>query len=61
MMFDFKGGEGSEMTPKNQIIEGKNRIKGGMGSKMTQKIGHHLYMIPNERDSYLWYSQLPNK
>ena len=37
MMSDFRGGGGgSEMTPKNRIIEGKNRIKGG-GSKMTQK------------------------
>ena len=25
------------MTPKNRIIEGKNQIKGGGGSKMTQK------------------------
>ena len=39
MMSEFRGG-GSKMTPKNHIIEGKNRIKGGGGgglSKMTQK------------------------
>ena len=44
MMSDFRGGGGSKMTPKNRIIEGKNRIKGGRGggSKMTKKIGHHL-------------------
>ena len=29
MMSDFRGGGGSKMTPKNWIIEGKNRIKGG--------------------------------
>ena len=33
-MSDFMEG-GSKMTPKNRIIEGKNRIKGG--SKMTQQ------------------------
>ena len=32
------------MIQKNQIIEGKNRNKGA--SKMTQKIGHQLCMIP---------------
>jgi hypothetical protein len=47
MMSDFRGGGRSKMTPKNQIIEGKNWIKGGRVSKMTQKIGHHLCMIPN--------------
>ena len=26
-----------KMTPKNRISEGKNRTKGGGGSKMTQK------------------------
>ena len=37
MMSGEEGG-GSKMTPKNRIIEGKNRIKGGRGgSKMTQK------------------------
>jgi hypothetical protein len=46
MMSNFSGrGEGgSKMTPKNRIIEGKNRIKGE--PKMTQKIGYHLCMIP---------------
>ena len=35
--FFFLGG-GVQMTPKNWIIEGKNRIKGGRGvSKMTLK------------------------
>jgi hypothetical protein len=42
------GGEGgSTMTPKNRIIEVKNRIKGGRGGKKwLKKIGHHLCMIP---------------
>ena len=31
------------MTPKN-------RIKVGRGSKMPQKIGHHLFMIPMGKD-----------
>ena len=47
MMSDFRGDEWSKMTPKNWIIGGKNRIKGEEGSKMTEKIGHHLCMIPN--------------
>ena len=38
------------MTPKNRIKEGKNRIKGG--SKMTQKIGHHLCTIPIAKTSF---------
>jgi hypothetical protein len=33
MMSDFRGEGGSKMTPKNWIIEGKNRIKGGRGGK----------------------------
>ena len=33
MMSDFRGGGGSKMTPKNRIIEGKNRIKGGRGGQ----------------------------
>ena len=38
MMSDFFLGGGVQMTPKNWIIEGKNRIKGGRGvSKMTLK------------------------
>ena len=42
------GGEGgSNMIPKNRIIEGKNWIKGGRGGqKWLKKIGHHLCMIP---------------
>ena len=35
MMSDFRGGGGSKMTPKNRIIEGKNRIK--VGSKNDSK------------------------
>ena len=32
MMSDVMGGGGgSKMTPKNRIMEGKNRIKGGRG------------------------------
>ena len=34
MMSDFRGGGGVQNF---WIIEGKNRIKGGRGSKMTQK------------------------
>ena len=38
MMSDFRGGGGgSKMTPKNRIIEVKNRIEGGGGPKITQK------------------------
>ena len=33
MMFDFRGEVGSKMTPKNQIIEGKNRIMGERGGQ----------------------------
>ena len=31
MMSDFRGDGGSEMTPKNRILEGKNRTLGGDG------------------------------
>ena len=33
MMSDFRGEGESKMTPKNRIIEGKNRIKGGEASR----------------------------
>ena len=42
MMSDFRGDGGSEITPKNWTLEGKNRTLGGRGSKMTLEIGHHL-------------------
>ena len=29
MMSDFRGGGGSEIDPKNQTLEGKNRTLGG--------------------------------
>ena len=38
------------MTPKNKtILEGNNQTLGeggGVFSKMTKKIGHHLWMFP---------------
>ena len=37
MMSDFRGEGGSKMIPKNRIVEGKNRIKGGGGVKNDQK------------------------
>ena len=45
MMSDFRGGWGSEMTPKNRTLEGKNRtlegknrtLGGNGGSKLTLK------------------------
>ena len=44
MMSDFRGGWGSEMIPKNQILEGNiERLGGKWGSKI---VGHHLWMIP---------------
>ena len=45
MMSDFRGGWGSEMTPKNRTLEGKNRTIGGDGGPNI--VGHHLWMIPN--------------
>ena len=42
MMSDFKG-KGSKMTPKNRIIEGKNRIKGGGGVKIDSKKSDIIY------------------
>ena len=43
MMSDFRGGGGSKMAPKIGRLEGKNWTLhwGDMGSKRTQKIGHH--------------------
>ena len=36
MMSDFRGdGGGSEMTPKNRTLEGKNRTLGGMGGQKS--------------------------
>ena len=47
-MSDFRGEEGgSKMTPENRIIEGKNRIKWGGGSKMTQKNWASFMYDPN--------------
>ena len=43
MMSDFRGEEGFKMTPKNQIIEGKNRIKGGRGVKNDSKKSDIIY------------------
>ena len=31
MMSDFRGDGGSEMTPKNRTLEGKNRTLAGVG------------------------------
>ena len=37
MMSDFRGEEGSKMTPKNWTLEGKNRTLGGdWGSKIVK-------------------------
>ena len=48
MMSDFRGDGGSEMTPKNRTLEGKNRTLGGMGGqKLSKIVGHHLWMIPH--------------
>ena len=43
MMSDFRGGGGSKMTPKNRIIEGKNRIKDGRGVKNYSKKSDTIY------------------
>ena len=51
-MSDFRGGGESEMTQKNRIKEGKNRIKGGGGQKWLKKIGHHLCTIPKDNNEY---------
>ena len=42
-MSDFRGGGGSKMTPKNRIIEGKNRIKGGRGGQKWPKKSDIIY------------------
>ena len=48
MMSDFRGDGGSEMTPKNRTLEGKNRTLGGRGGQKSSKIvGHHLCTFPN--------------
>ena len=48
MMSDFREGDGgSEMTPKNRTLEGKNRTLGRNGGQKSSKIvGHHLWMFP---------------
>ena len=47
MMSDFRGDGGSEMTPKNRTLEGKNRTLGGRGGQKSSKIvGHHLCTFP---------------
>ena len=33
------------MTPKNRIIEGKNRIKGGKGVKIDSKKSDIIYVL----------------
>ena len=39
MMFDLRGDGGSEMTPKNWTLEGKNRtLGGGMGGQKSLDI-----------------------
>ena len=46
MMSDLGG---SKMTPKHRTLDGKNWTlggEGGGGSKMTKKIGNHLWMFP---------------
>ena len=55
MMSDFRGGWGSEMTPKNRTLEGKNRMLGGMGgskivknrrtSFMNDPFGYNIYKM----------------
>ena len=44
MMSDFRGDGGSEITPKNWTLEGKNQTLGGMGG--SKIVGHHLWMVP---------------
>ena len=43
MMSDFRGGWGSEMTPKNRTLKGKNWMLGGMGVKNHQKSSDIIY------------------
>ena len=38
MMPDFRGRGGSEMTPKNRTLEGKNRTLGRNGGQKSSKI-----------------------
>ena len=42
MMSDFRGDGGSEMTPKNRTLEGKNRTLGGNGG--SKIIKNHKFM-----------------
>ena len=52
-MSNFRGGGGSKMTPKNWIIEGKNRITGEGGSKMTQQNRTSFMHDPLHKLQYL--------
>ena len=46
MMSDFRGDEGSEMTPKNWTLEGKSWTLGGMeGQKLSKIVGHHIWQL----------------
>ena len=47
MMSNFRGDGGSEMTPKNRTLEGKNRTLGGMGGQKSSKI------VKNRRTSFM--------
>ena len=47
MMSDFRGGGwGSEMTPKNWTLEGKNRTLGGMGGQKSSDIIYGCSLTP---------------
>ena len=43
MVSDFSWDGGSEMTPKNRTLEGKNWTLGGVGG--SKLVGHHLWMF----------------
>jgi hypothetical protein len=47
MMSDFRGGGGSEIAPKNQTLEGKNRTLVGMGGGGGSKI------VKNRQTSFM--------
>ena len=47
MMSDFSGDGGSEMTPNNRTLEGKNRTLGGDGgSKIVKNRRTSLIDVP---------------
>ena len=52
MMSDFRG---RGMTPKNRILEGKNRTLGELGSKI---VGHHLWMVPRSNFLFIFLIQV---